>query len=480
MSAIAMTKNPVFHSRTKHIEIRYHFIRELVEHGEMKMEFCKIEEQLADIFTKPIATEKFIKFRDMLGIMVRTRGLGRALGRITRKALGREDNHDSNEALHRRRLTASARRPCDTSVLTAYADHVAIIVWNGKGLISTFMERRHKETSSFHFLVGEVTITLDDVASLLHLPIICVFHSFKTLYDDEAVLMVVEMKPKLRHYIVMGHMYNYLGYEIFIIANSATHVHVVFLDAFRDLNQSGSYAWGTAALVHMYDNLNDACKSSNKQLDGYITLLQCWIYEYFPSIAEVFTNEDYDERPPHDCRWTSTKASMKALSVSTYRKHLDRLTTADVCWIPYGDHRAVREFNLISCFYGHIQWGPVDQRGLCGSLDYMDWFYMILHPFMRPTQLGDPPRHPPVVQDETYIEPDMPQYPVVAATIEEAPAHAVVTYIFILLLMSIAERLERLLNLRIVIEGTKTYDVMQDCLRIARGVIVDHNVYVRS
>jgi len=59
---------------------------------------------------------------------------------------------------------------------------------------------------------------------------------------------------------------------------------------------------------------------------------------------------------------------MKALSVSTYRKRLDRLTTADVCWIPYGDHRAVREFNLISCFYGHIQWGPVDQRGLCGSL----------------------------------------------------------------------------------------------------------------
>ena len=68
MSTIAMTKNPVFHSCTKHIEIRYHFIRELVERGEIKMEFCKTEEQLADIFTKPIATEKFIEFRDMLGV----------------------------------------------------------------------------------------------------------------------------------------------------------------------------------------------------------------------------------------------------------------------------------------------------------------------------------------------------------------------------------------------------------------------------
>ena len=68
---------------------------------------------------------------------------------------------------------------------------------------------------------------------------------------------------------------------------------------------------------------------------------------------------------------------------------------------------------------------------------------MISHPFMRSAQPEDLVRHPPIVQDDTYVEPDMPQYPMVTIAMEEAPAyapshveqprHAVVTYIFILL-----------------------------------------------
>ena len=61
---------------------------------------------------------------------------------------------------------------------------------------------------------------------------------------------------------------------------STTHVHLVFLDAFRDLTQSGSYAWGVVALVHMYDNLNDASKSSDRQPARYITLLQVIVIEF--------------------------------------------------------------------------------------------------------------------------------------------------------------------------------------------------------
>ena len=62
-----------------------------------------------------------------------------------------------------------------------------------RGLMSAFVERWHKETSSFHLPVGEVTITLGDVASLLHLPIVGAFHSFEQLHVDDTVDMLVEL-----------------------------------------------------------------------------------------------------------------------------------------------------------------------------------------------------------------------------------------------------------------------------------------------
>ncbi|KAL5133836.1 Protein MAIN-LIKE 1 [Glycine soja] len=60
-------------------------------------------------------------------------------------------------------------------------------------LISAFAERWHKKTSSFHLPVGEVTIILNYMASLLHLPVTGAFHSFETLHVDEAVLLLVEL-----------------------------------------------------------------------------------------------------------------------------------------------------------------------------------------------------------------------------------------------------------------------------------------------
>ena len=67
-SAIALSKNHVFHKRTKHIDMRFHFIIELANNKEICLEFCRFEYQLADIFTKPLETDTFEYLRIYLGM----------------------------------------------------------------------------------------------------------------------------------------------------------------------------------------------------------------------------------------------------------------------------------------------------------------------------------------------------------------------------------------------------------------------------
>lgn len=67
-SAIDLAKNPVFHGRSKHIDIRYHFIRECVKRGEIVLKHVSTENQRADVLTKSLATSKFEKMRGLLGV----------------------------------------------------------------------------------------------------------------------------------------------------------------------------------------------------------------------------------------------------------------------------------------------------------------------------------------------------------------------------------------------------------------------------
>lgn len=67
-SALALAKNPVFHERSKHIDTRYHFIRECIEKKEVKLKYVMSQDQAADIFTKPLKLETFVKLRSMLGV----------------------------------------------------------------------------------------------------------------------------------------------------------------------------------------------------------------------------------------------------------------------------------------------------------------------------------------------------------------------------------------------------------------------------
>ena len=217
-------------------------------------------------------------------------------------------------------------------------------------------------------------------------------------------------------------------------------------------------------------------------MNMFVKYLQCWIYELFPSVGSAIAAEDYDERISGACRWTSGKA----LPVSMYHRHLNKLALDVVCWIPYGDHHSFREFEVISLFSGHLRQDPltvihelervvrqfgyiqtispysaaasasveeIDARWMqfgdyiapvgqiCVvpdqfSLDCMQWFYMILHPFMTQAQPGDPPRISSIQQYDTFVEPDVPQQPVVTMTPDKpdvdvhCPRYAVVIYFF--------------------------------------------------
>jgi hypothetical protein len=67
-SAISIAKNPVLHSRTKHIEVRYHFLRDNVEKGNIDLIHVPTEKQLADILTKPLYQATFAHLQGALGV----------------------------------------------------------------------------------------------------------------------------------------------------------------------------------------------------------------------------------------------------------------------------------------------------------------------------------------------------------------------------------------------------------------------------
>ena len=68
-SAIQLIKNPVFHDRSKHINVRYHYIRECIEENRVKLKSVGTVEELADILTKALGRARFCELRSKIGVI---------------------------------------------------------------------------------------------------------------------------------------------------------------------------------------------------------------------------------------------------------------------------------------------------------------------------------------------------------------------------------------------------------------------------
>src|SRR5271154_1801352 len=67
-SCIALTKNPIHHACTKHIDIQHHFVHEKVESADITLTYLSTDEMIADALTKPLAHPKFKKFVDLMNL----------------------------------------------------------------------------------------------------------------------------------------------------------------------------------------------------------------------------------------------------------------------------------------------------------------------------------------------------------------------------------------------------------------------------
>lgn len=180
-----------------------------------------------------------------------------------------------------------------------------------KALMSAFSERWHRDTCSFHLPVGEMTITLDDVSALLHIPIRGAFWSISIVDRDHAVQVVTELLgvsvTEANGEILSGLMVrcNWL-LEVYysrceeqkfveatralllclvgttIFTNKSGHaVYIYYLELFRDLHHCRSYAWGVGALTHLYEALRDGSLPHTRGLCAFLTLLQVSLFIIF-------------------------------------------------------------------------------------------------------------------------------------------------------------------------------------------------------
>ncbi|XP_058764248.1 protein MAINTENANCE OF MERISTEMS-like [Vicia villosa] len=225
------------------------------------------------------------------------------------------------------------------------------------GMLAAFAERWHLETSSSHLPHSEITITLDDVACLLHLPIRGTLLCHNRLTKTEALKMfivekgLISMRP-LRRW--RGHEGPTSGLDCcrdsimrsslrhwtqLFVDTSSTYTDVVYLTYLSDIACIYEYNWGAAVLVYSYHRLRKGC------------LWKGWILQHFPDIVGWGEVEEYTEVMPRASAFTPLRGNQVS---DPYRRSLDRMAAEVIGYCLYDEHREAVLFDEICLYSGWL------------------------------------------------------------------------------------------------------------------------------
>ncbi|RYQ90158.1 hypothetical protein Ahy_B09g096409 isoform B [Arachis hypogaea] len=239
-----------------------------------------------------------------------------------------------------------------------------------EALVSAFVERWRPETHTFHMPFGECTVTLQDVAYHLGLPVdgryvsgcLSEFHIYiqggRPAWVWFQELLGVTPPPS----------------QLFA-DKSGNRVHIRWLPYVARLEEMGTYSWGSAALAWLYRCM---CRVANRhvvKLAGPIQLLQSWIFWCFP----LFRPAGYETFSwPLASRWSgyNPSSSEKGPRVQMWRLRIDRLQDREFIWMPYSildvlqvvhpealepRHMALWRFVTSLIYFSVIEWHQIDR-----------------------------------------------------------------------------------------------------------------------
>ncbi|KAH7865870.1 hypothetical protein Vadar_012475 [Vaccinium darrowii] len=138
-------------------------------------------------------------------------------------------------------------------------------------------------------------------------------------------------------YYSRAYLLNVFGCTL-LCDKTGSKVNVAPLALLEDLDRVSHCGWGASALAFLYWQLGQASRRDTKQLSGFLTLLEAWIYEHFPMFNPV-ADPDYTEDLPRALRWVLRHKS--GISQSYYPKLLDDLGADQVIFNPYQKRRQV-------------------------------------------------------------------------------------------------------------------------------------------